>query len=76
MSAGAVIPNRPKPRPKTQKIINEEVTGLKSGVGSIRRRISFRDMNSVKRQSSVNRQCGYPLFLSSMAIKKVSMSDD
>ena len=62
LTAGAVIPNRPKPRPKTQKIINEEVTGLKSGVGSIRRRISFRDMNSVKRQSSVNRQCGYPLF--------------
>lgn len=76
LTAGAVIPNRPKPRPKTQKIINEEVTGLKSGVGSIRRRISFRDMNSVKRQSSVNRQCGYPLFLSSMVIKKASLSDD
>ena len=57
LSAGAVVPNRPKPRPKTQKIVNEDAAGLKSGVGSIRRRISFRDMNSMKRQSSVKRQC-------------------
>ena len=57
LSAGAVLPNRPKPRPKTQKITNEDTAGLKSGVGSIRRRISFRDMNSMKRQSSVKRQC-------------------
>ena len=59
LSAGAVLPNRPKPRPKTQKIINEDTAGLKSGVGSIRRRISFRDMNSMKRQSSVKRQCKF-----------------
>lgn len=59
LSAGAVVPNRPKPRPKTQKIVNEDAAGLKSGVGSIRRRISFRDMNSMKRQPSVARQCGY-----------------
>ena len=57
LSAGAVLPNRPKPRPKTQKITNEDTGGLKSGVGSIRRRISFRDMNSMKRQTSVQRQC-------------------
>ncbi|KAI4146439.1 MAG: hypothetical protein L6R39_003458 [Caloplaca ligustica] len=57
LSAGAVVPNRPKARPKTQRIVNnEDGGGLKSGVGSIRRRISFRDMNSMKRQSSVNRQ--------------------
>lgn len=56
LSAGAVVPNRPKPRSKTQRIVNEEATGLKSGVGSIRRRISFRDMNSLKRQTSVARQ--------------------
>ncbi|KAL6714854.1 hypothetical protein ACLMJK_007114 [Lecanora helva] len=56
LSAGAVLPNRPKPRPKTQRIVNEDTAGLKSGVGSIRRRISFRDMNSMKRQSSVKRQ--------------------
>lgn len=61
LSAGAVLPNRPKPRPKTQKIVNEDATGLKSGVGSIRRRISFRDMNSMKRQSSVKRQCRSPV---------------
>ena len=57
LSAGAVVPNRPKARPKTQKIISEDAANLKSGVGSIRRRISFRDMNSMKRQSSVKRQC-------------------
>lgn len=59
LSAGAVVPSRLKPRPKTQRIVGEDVggAGLKSGVGSIRRRISFRDMNSMKRQSSVNRQC-------------------
>lgn len=56
LSAGAVMPNRPKPRPKTQKIVNDDAAGLKSAVGSIRRRISFRDMNSMKRQSSVARQ--------------------
>ncbi|KAL8714971.1 MAG: hypothetical protein Q9225_006470 [Loekoesia sp. 1 TL-2023] len=57
LSAGAVVPNRPKARPKTQRIVStEDNGGLKLGVGSIRRRISFRDMNSMKRQSSVNRQ--------------------
>ena len=55
LSAGAVVPNRPKARPKTQKIVSEDGLG-RSGVGSIRRRISFRDMNSMKRQSSVKRQ--------------------
>lgn len=53
LSAGAVVPNRPKPRPKTQKIVKDDTAGLKTGVGSIRRRISFRD---IKRQSSVARQ--------------------
>ncbi|KAL8770331.1 MAG: hypothetical protein Q9209_003967 [Squamulea sp. 1 TL-2023] len=59
LNAGAVVPNRPKARPKTQRIVNEDNAALKSGVGSVRRRISFRDMSSVKRQSSVNRQCGF-----------------
>ena len=59
LSAGAVLPNRPKARPKTQRITSDDVAGLKSGVGSIRRRISFRDMGSMKRQPSVARQCGY-----------------
>lgn len=55
-SAGAVMPNRPKPRPKTQKIVNDDAAGPKSAVGSMRRRISFRDMSSLKRQSSIARQ--------------------
>ena len=59
LSAGAVVSNRPKPRPKTQKIVNDDDQRLKSGVGSLRRRISFRDMSSTKRQSSVKRQCEY-----------------
>ena len=55
-SAGAVI-KQPKPRPKTQRIINDESPNLKSGLGSVRRRISFREMSSMKRQpSSVARQ--------------------
>ena len=57
LSAGAIVPNRPKARPKTQKVVNEDAVGLKLGFGSVRRRISFRDMNSMKRQSSVKRQC-------------------
>ena len=56
LSAGAVVPNRPKPRPKTQRIVNEDASALKAGLGSIRRRVSFRDMSSIKRQSSVARQ--------------------
>lgn len=60
LSAGAVVPNRPKARPKTQRIVSEDNSnGLRSGVGSIRRRISFRDMSSMKRQSSGKRQCEY-----------------
>ena len=54
--AGAVVPNRPKARPKTQRIVGEDAALLKSGVGSIRRRISFREMNSMKRQPSIARQ--------------------
>lgn len=61
LSAGAVLPNRPKPRPRTQKIVTEEESRIKSGVGSIRRRISFREMSSTRRQSSVKRQCELPL---------------
>ena len=57
LSAGAVVPNRPKARPKTQRITTEDAAGLKTGVGSLRRRISFRDMSSMKRQPSVARQC-------------------
>ena len=75
LSAGAVLSNRPKPRPKTQRITSEDAAGLKSGVGSIRRRISFRDMSSVKRQSSVARQCGYiSLWTAFMSFKSLRRS--
>lgn len=57
-SAGAVAqPSRPKPRSRTQRIVNEESGTLKSGVGSIRRRLST--MSSMKRQPSVARQCKF-----------------
>lgn len=44
----------PKPRLKPQRIVNEDVGNLRSGVGSIRRRIST--MSSLKRQPSMARQ--------------------
>jgi hypothetical protein len=51
-------PTRPRPRPqRVQPAGNDEGVGnLRSGVGSIRRRISTMQ-SSLKRQSSVARQC-------------------
>jgi hypothetical protein len=64
LSAGAIMPERPKARqksqPKTQKIVAEDVSGLKSGLGSVRRHMSFREMNSMKRQPSIARQGSQP----------------
>lgn len=56
-SAGAVTqPPRLKQRPKTQKIVADDMQpSITRGIGSIRRRISFREMNSVRRQPSVKR---------------------
>ena len=58
LNAGAVVRERPRPRARPQRIVSEEQSGLKSSIGSIRRRISFREKGStVKRQSStVGRQ--------------------
>lgn len=57
-SAGAVAqPTRPKPRQRTQRIVAEDAGTPKSGVGSIRRRIST--MSSMKRQPSATRQCEF-----------------
>lgn len=60
LSAGAITPARPKPRPRTQKLVTEDKPAssnpLRSGIGSVRRHMSFRDMNSMKRQPSVARQ--------------------
>ena len=60
LSAGAVVPAKPRPRPRTHKIVSDDNSGLKSGIGSVRRRISFRDMTSLKKQPSVMRKCGCP----------------
>ncbi|KAI9376543.1 AEX-3 domain-containing protein [Aspergillus egyptiacus] len=60
LSAGAITPaSRPRSRLRTQKIVSEEPQPsglLRSGIGSVRRHMSFRDMNSMKRQPSVARQ--------------------
>jgi hypothetical protein len=60
LSAGAVMPARPKPRPRTQRIVSDDkpasTNPLKSGIGSVRRHMSFREMSSMKRQPSVARQ--------------------
>lgn len=54
-AGGVPQQNRPaRPRPKPQRVINEDVGNLRSGVGSIRRRLST--MSSLKRQPSVARQ--------------------
>lgn len=55
-TTAGVVQNQRKPRPRTQRIISDDGQGLKSGPGSTRRRISFREMSSVKRQPSVIRQ--------------------
>ncbi|EEP80759.1 conserved hypothetical protein [Uncinocarpus reesii 1704] len=58
LTAGAVVPKPTRPRPKTQKIVAEDISPnpLKSGIGSVRRHMSFRDMSSMKRQPSLARQ--------------------
>lgn len=63
LTAGAITPNvkTPKPRPRVSKIVSDDKpissNPLKSGIGSVRRHMSFRDMNSVRRQPSIARQC-------------------
>ncbi|ORY03936.1 dDENN domain-containing protein [Clohesyomyces aquaticus] len=54
-TAGVAQANRPpRPRPKPQRIQHEDVSNLRSSVGSIRRRLST--MNSLKKQPSMARQ--------------------
>jgi hypothetical protein len=56
-NAGAITrPSRPsRPRPKTRKIVGEDVQPqLSKGIGSLRRHMSFRD--TIRRQPSVARQ--------------------
>ena len=78
-SAGAVTqPSKPKPKPKTQKIIGEDVgPGLSRGLGSIRRHMSFREMNSMRRQPSVARQgMKYATVKSTSALIQSSLCQD
>ncbi|KAJ5907905.1 hypothetical protein N7495_000587 [Penicillium taxi] len=62
VSAGVVTPtSRPRSRVRTQKIVAEDAPSqgsglLRSGIGSVRRHMAFRDMNSMKRQPSIARQ--------------------
>ncbi|PLN78585.1 dDENN domain protein [Aspergillus taichungensis] len=61
LSAGAITSSsRPRSRLRTQKITADESAQspglLRSGIGSVRRHMAFRDMNSMKRQPSVARQ--------------------
>lgn len=61
LSAGAITTPRPASKLRTQKIVSEDVPSqpaglLRSGIGSVRRHMAFRDMNSMKRQPSVARQ--------------------
>ncbi|KAJ5281429.1 hypothetical protein N7478_006801 [Penicillium angulare] len=62
VSAGAITQNsRPRSRVRTQKIVSEDPASqgspglLRSGIGSVRRHMAFRDMNSMKRQPSIAR---------------------
>lgn len=60
LSAGAITnQSRPRSRLRPQKISDESSQPpslLRSGIGSVRRHMAFRDMNSMKRQPSVARQ--------------------
>lgn len=65
LSAGAITNNtRPRSRVRTQKIVSEDSPSqgsnlLRSGIGSVRRHMAFRDMNSMKRQPSIARHGKY-----------------
>jgi hypothetical protein len=56
-SAGAVTqPTRSRTRSKTQKLVVEDLQpSVSRGIGSIRRHMSFREMNSLRKQPSVKR---------------------
>jgi hypothetical protein len=64
LSAGAITNNsRPRSRVRTQKIVAEDSPSqgsnlLRSGIGSVRRHMAFRDLNSMKRQPSIARHGG------------------
>ena len=61
-SAGTVVPHKPLMHPRAQKVVSED-SGLQK-TGSLRRRISLRDLSSMRRATSVvNRACEDLCFL-------------
>jgi hypothetical protein len=61
-SAGTVIPNKPLMHPRAQKVLNEEPKLEKTN--SLRRRISLRDLTSMRRSPSIiNRACKFLRFV-------------
>lgn len=57
-SAGTILPNKPLTHPRAQKVVSEDVPSRLEKASSIRRRISLRDLTSMRRSSSVvNRAC-------------------
>ncbi|KAG0643854.1 hypothetical protein HOY80DRAFT_1031840 [Tuber brumale] len=53
-SAGTVVPNKPVIHPRAQRVVSEDISLQKTG--SLRRRISLRDLTSMRRApSAVNR---------------------
>lgn len=79
-SAGAVTkPSRPRARPKTQKIVSEDVPpspSLSRGFGSIRRHMSFREMGSTRKQPPLARNGSFFIngdFLSVLTLNVLSV---
>jgi len=61
-SAGTVVPSKPLMHPRAQKVVNEEPKLEKQN--SLRRRISLRDLTSMRRSpSNVNRACKFYIAL-------------
>ncbi|PWW75255.1 DENN-domain-containing protein [Tuber magnatum] len=50
-SAGTVVPNKPVMHPRAQRVVSEDISLQKTG--SLRRRISLRDLTSMRRAPSV-----------------------
>jgi hypothetical protein len=59
-SAGTVVPNRPLMHPRAQQVFNSAEPAKLEKTNSLRRRISLRDLTSMRRSPSVvNRACKF-----------------
>lgn len=56
-SAGTILPKKPLTHPRAQKVVSEDMPKLEK-TGSIRRRISLRDLTSMRRSPSVVNRAG------------------